>query len=232
MSNFAGTGGTIGQVTGGIPGTAPNIYTASTVDALATITAVGYLNDIQARYGLKNNDIFNINYSDTSTFPLGEASIYGQFIVVVSGSNYSLVAYTSVAGILMATTTITAAQFDGMYAAPVLLVAAPGAGKTIVPTSMQLIMTYGSVAFANGGVVAAQWTNTVHGGGVLATNTEAAADFFATANTVYNFAASAGALTPSVISNQGIYLSNATGAFTGGTGTSFTANVFYRTIAA
>lgn len=462
---------TVGQVTGGIPGTAPNIFTASTADSLATITAVGYLNDIQPRYGLKLNDYFFINYSDTSTFPLGEASTLGFFQVVVSGSNYSLsqetvsgalllsggtmtgniafsngnylvegasnaltahaggtqaaalqlanqvnrvttvataadsvklpasaaglaiavinnganvmqvfgagtdtingvatatgvpqqpnsvvIYYSAVAGlwqalglpfgysgafetvsaatgltahaggtqaaalaltsaineistvatagdsvrlpasaagmeieitnsgvasmqvygagtdtingvatatgvaqlpgqsvvytcavagnwlanvngnpngVLFASVPITAAQFNGMYAAPMLLVAAPGANKLISIEKIDLIMTYGSAAFASGGVVGFQYGNTVHGAGPLATNTEAAADFFATASNAFQFIAvsgnTVGALPLSTCANAGLYLSNLTGAFTTGDST-FVAKIYYRLV--
>ena len=472
MSNFAGNGGTIGQVSAGIPGTAPNIYTASTVDSLATITAVGYLNDIQPRYGLKLNDYFFINYSDTSTFPLGEASTLGFFVVVVAGANYSLsqesvsgallltggtltgnltmgngtfildsasnaltahaggtqaaalaltnmvnrvttvatagdsvklpasvagmaiavinnganvmqvfgagtdtingvatatgvpqqpnsavLYYSAVAGlwqaiglpfgysgafatvsssngltahaggtqaaalplvsainnvttvatagdsvllpasaagmeitvtnngvasmqvygagtdtingvatatgvaqlpgqtvvytaavagnwlanvstnpnpVLFASVPVTAAQFNGAYAAPFALVAAPGANKLISVEKMELIMTYGSAAFASGGAVFAQYDSTASGAGVAATNTEAAADFFATASTTYQFIGvsgnTVGALPFSTTVNKGLYLSNATGAFTTGTGSAFVVKVYYRIV--
>ena len=73
MSNF----GSFGQVTEGLPGTAPNIFVASSPDSLGTITAAGYLNDQSSR--IKQNDVFYINYSDTSTFPLnvGELATLG-----------------------------------------------------------------------------------------------------------------------------------------------------------
>jgi hypothetical protein len=129
---------------------------------------------------------------------------------------------------------MTAAQFNGMYAAPYQLVAAPGANMMIIVDSMQIVMTYGSAAFASGGVVAAQYGATVHGAGPLATNSEAAADFFATASTVFNFATefgnTVGALPFSTCANAAIYLSNATGAFTTGTGSAFIVKVYYHTI--
>ncbi len=119
---------------------------------------------------------------------------------------------------------ITAAQFNGMYAAPKLLIAAPGANKLIVLDQIDLLMTYGSAAFAVGGPVAAQYDSTVHGAGVLASNSEAAADFFATASTSFQFESisgdTVGALPFSSTVNKGLYLSNTSGAFTTGTGSS------------
>lgn len=84
MSNFE----TLGQVSPGLGGTAPAFFVASTADNFATITATGYLNDRSKLF--KQNDVIWINYSDTSTWPLGEASTLGFFTVSVSGSNYSL----------------------------------------------------------------------------------------------------------------------------------------------
>ncbi len=134
----------------------------------------------------------------------------------------------------IASVAITAAQFNGMYAAPKLLIAAPGANKMIVVHKMDLIMTYVSAAYASGGIVAAQYDSTVHGGGTLATNSEAAADFFATASTVFQFEAisgnTAGILPFSSTVNKGLYLSNPTGAFTTGDST-WVAKVYYSVIA-
>ena len=277
MSNF----GTIGTVSNSLTGTAPNIWVASTPDNLGTITASGYMNDQSHR--IKQNDVFYINYSDTSTFPLntGEASTLGEFYVNKSGSNYSLVnaltglgqaaakdvtdntkAYVAsvdgapasytVGNILLAGDTngsigldsglnvnniqqyasvaITAAEFNGMYAAPKLLIAAPGANKLIVVDRMELVMTYVSANYAAGGVVAAQYDNTVHGAGVLATNSEAAADFFAAASTTFMFNGSLVLAPFSTSVNKGLYLSNATGAFTTGDST-WVAKIHYRIIA-
>ena len=75
MSNFQ----TFGAVTEGLEGSAPARFIASTTDSLATIIAAGYLNDKQKI--VKANDVFDINYSDGSVFPLniGESSLFGSF---------------------------------------------------------------------------------------------------------------------------------------------------------
>jgi hypothetical protein len=124
---------------------------------------------------------------------------------------------------------VTAAEFNGMYAAPKLLLAAGGANTQIIIDQMVLAMTYGAAAFAAGGVVAAQYDSTVHGAGVLATATEAAADFQATASTSFRFAGSLAIAPFSTTVNKGIYLSNATGAFTTGD-SDFVAHLWYRVI--
>ena len=279
MSNFS----TFGQASQGIPGTAPQIFVASTPDNLGAITASGYLNDLGTK--VKQNDVFYVNYSDTSVQPVGggnanEASTLGEFYVNVSGSNVSLVnaltglgqaaaknvtdntktyvasvdgapASYTVGDILLAGDTngsvgvdsgynvnnlqqyasvaISAAEFNGMYAAPKLLIAAPGANKLIVVDRMELVMTFVSADYAAGGVVAAQYDSTVHGAGVPATNTEAAADFFAAASTTFVFNGGLVLAPFSTSVNKGLYLSNATGAFTTGDST-FVAKIHYRII--
>ncbi len=118
---------------------------------------------------------------------------------------------------------ITAAEFNGMYAAPKLILAAGGANTLIVVKRAVLAMTFVSAAYAAGGVVGFQYDATVHGAGVAATGTEAAADFFAAASTSFAFNGVAGdtvAIAPfSTTVNKGLYLSNLTGAFTTGDGT-------------
>lgn len=224
MSNFS----TLSPITEGLPGTAPTLWAASTPDTYASVIAAGYLNDQASKF--KANDLMWLNFLDgPSVYPLnpGLSASLQQFQVIVSGGNTSLLPYTHFDYALV---NITAAQWNGMYAAPINLIAAPGANKLLVIESMQLIETYGTAAFAAGGVVAAQYDSTVHGAGVAASNTEAAADFFVTASTTYLFKGATGAAPFSTTVNKGIYLSNATGAFTTGDST-FMAKLAYRTVA-
>jgi hypothetical protein len=131
---------------------------------------------------------------------------------------------------VVASVAITAAQFNGMYAAPINLVPAPGDNKLIVLDRMELVQTYGTAAFAAGGVVAAQYGATVNGAGPAASNTEPAADYFVTASNTYLFNGATGAKPFTTTVNTGLYLSNATGAFTTGDST-FVAKVHYHIIA-
>jgi len=133
-----------------------------------------------------------------------------------------------------ATVALTLAQFLGMYATPVQILAAPGAGLMNIVDSLYINGVYGSAALAGGGVVGAQYGNTAHLAGEQASATEAAADFIAmAANTMFRIGGGlgTGALTSGAI-NTAIYLSNATAAFTGGTGDSFSVIVNYRTVSA
>lgn len=165
----------------------------------------------------------------------GVAQLPGQTVVytaAVAGNWLANIA-TNPNPLLFASVPMTAAQFNGMYAAPFLLVAAPGANKMIAVESMELVMTFGTADYAAGGIVAAQYGSTVHGAGPLATNSEAAADFFAAASTVFQFIGTSGntvgALPFSTCANVGLYLSNASGAFTTGDST-WVVKVYYRII--
>lgn len=89
MSNF----GTFGLVSDGLPGTAPQLFVASTPDSYAAITAPGYMNDKQKE--IKANDRLYINYLDSSVFPLstGEGAILATLRVQYNptSGNWSLI---------------------------------------------------------------------------------------------------------------------------------------------
>ena len=124
---------------------------------------------------------------------------------------------------------ITAAEFNGMYAAPKELVAAGGANTLLVLDKCDLLLTYNSAAYAAGGVAAVQYDNTVHGAGVLASTTNAAAAFQVTASTGFIFNGGVDPQTFSTCVNKGLFLSNLTGAFTTGD-SDMVAHVWYKTI--
>lgn len=127
------------------------------------------------------------------------------------------------------TTAVTAAEFNGMYAAPKLLVAAGGADTLLVLDKCELVMTYGAANYAAGGVAAIQWANTANGAGVIASTTLAAATFQAAASTVFTFNGGVVPAPFTTTANQGLYLSNITGAFTTGD-SDFVAHIWYKVI--
>lgn len=124
---------------------------------------------------------------------------------------------------------VTAAEFNGMYAAPKLLVAAAGANTLLVLDRVVLAMTYDSAAYAAGGVAHVQYDDTANGAGVIASTTLAAASFQDTASTVYSFNAGVVEYPFATCANQGLYLSNITGAFTTGD-SDMVAHVWYKII--
>lgn len=124
---------------------------------------------------------------------------------------------------------VTAAEFNGMYAAPKVLVAAPGANRLLVLDKLDLLMTYGSAAYAAGGVAHVQYDVTANGAGVIASTTRAAADFQATASTGYVFNGGVVAQTFTTCVNKSLALSNITDAFTTGD-SDFVAHIWWKDI--
>ena len=124
---------------------------------------------------------------------------------------------------------VSAAEFNGMYAAPKELVAASGANTQIILDKCVLAMTYDSAAYAAGGVAHVQWANTVNGAGVIASSTLTAAEFQATAST--SFFMNGGVVSAPFANsvNEGLYLSNITGAFTTGD-SDMVAHVWYKVV--
>ena len=225
MSNFQ----TFALITEGNISTAPSKFIASTTDSLATILVAGYVTDLAAK--IKANDVISINYADLSVFPLstGESASYAEFVVGYASSAWSLTQVPSSA-FKSASVAITAVEFNGMYVAPKLLVAAPGAGYQIVLDNVSLVETYVAAAYAAGGVAAIQWGSTANGAGIIASTTLAAATFQVTASTVFTFNRGVVPAPFSSTSNKGLYLSNVTAAFTTGD-SAFVAHVNYHVIA-
>jgi hypothetical protein len=124
---------------------------------------------------------------------------------------------------------ITAAEFNGMYAAPKLLLAAGGANTLQVLDQLQLVMTYGSANYAAGGVAAVQYDSTANGAGVIASTTLSAATFQAAASSTFTMNPGVVVLPFTTTVNKGLYLSNITGAFTTGD-SAMVAHLWYRTI--
>lgn len=121
-----------------------------------------------------------------------------------------------------ATVSLTAAQINGMYAVPVQLLASPGAGKLIIIDSILWDIAFVSAQYAAGGAIAAQYGNTIHGGGPAASGTLAAASLNGVAASGFlSNAGSAGLLnvTATASENTAVFLSNATAAFTTGDST-------------
>lgn len=159
----------------------------------------------------------------TTTVTLGQP-------LAVTGGISSTTAVTFPGSQKYATVAITAAEFNGMYAAPKLLVAAGGANTLLVLDKVDLLMTYVSANYAAGGVAAVQYDSTANGAGVIASTTLSAATFQAAVSTGFMFNTGVVPQTFSTCVNKGLYLSNITGAFTTGDST-FVAHVWYHQIA-
>ncbi len=167
----------------------------------------------------------------TGQFLAKTAALVSGNLIMASGTAGKVVdsGLPLAAGLNYATVAITAAEFNGMYTTPKLLVAAPGANKLLVLDKVDLLMTYVSANYAAGGVAAVQYDSTANGAGVIASTTLAAATFQAAASTGFMFNTGVVAQTFTTCVNKGLYLSNITGVFTTGDST-FVAHIWYKII--
>ena len=209
-------------------GVIPSLKFMVTSDNLATVTAPNYLNtaNMDAANPISNTDVIMILYNYNLQTTIGT---FGLFTAVVSGATGKItLALTSVQQ--TAVVTLTAAQVQAMFATPQLIVANPGTGLAVVPTACQIVTLVGTSAFAGGGVAQLQWGSTIHGAGTLALDaTTPAAEITAAASQMYT---QYGIVTTTVspianVNGLGLYFSNATGAFTGGVGSTVTLAVSY-----
>lgn len=112
------------------------------------------------------------------------------------------------------TVALTSVNILAMEATPVLILAAPGSGLGYIVSRVEFVMTTTSTQYAAGGAVDFVY----HGGSVNAAGgTIPAAIVTAAAGTSYTFLGPATSATVPV--NTGIDITNATAAFTTGTGT-------------
>ena len=125
---------------------------------------------------------------------------------------------------------MAAADWNGMYAAPFEILPAPGANKLHVVKQLTLEVDYGGVAFLNGGVYGLQYDATIHGAGIGASATTAAATALGwTADSVQTIAGAGPSTTAANTVNKSVCMSNLTGAFDTGTST-VDVHIWYETI--
>lgn len=127
------------------------------------------------------------------------------------------------------TVALTAANIIAMYTTPVVLIAAQGAGKSIVVSKLVFTIARTSTAFTGGGAVIVQYAATANGGGTQALDSTLASTVITgsagTTDTFRNGAIVSDAAS-TVTENVGLYISNATAVFAAGTGTA-TVDIWY-----
>src|SRR6185503_6944489 len=187
-------------------------YDATTGDFTAAPTAPGSLSNTLASgrifVGSAGNVATGVAMSGDATMANTGAITIANLAVTGAKMANNTVTSTQLAlnTIQYAAIPMTAAQWNGMYAAPFVLVAAPGANKLIFVKQAVLEMTFVSAQYANGGAVALQYDSTVHGAGVAASATMAAATVNGYAASTSNMLAGALASGPlSTTVNKGLY---------------------------
>ncbi len=165
--------------------------------------------------------------SNTGVLTIGAGAVTGSKIAA-NTVDYANIALDVAAS---ATVTLSAAQILGMYATPVQLIAAQGAGKLILIDSILWDIAFVSAQYAAGGAIQAQYGNTIHGAGPAASGSLAAASLNGVAASGFlgNASGSATLNAPATVENTAVYLSNASAAFTTGDST-VTLYVRYRVV--
>jgi hypothetical protein len=130
----------------------------------------------------------------------------------------------------IAVTGITAVAIDAMSVTPILLIPAPAAGFMINLISMTLNPHGQSVTYAGGGAIAAQYGAAASGAPASAAIPAATWNGFTTVSSNVTVVNGNVGTTDVITSGIGVYLSNATGPFTGGTGGIVNAYLTYNII--
>lgn len=218
-------------------------------DVAATIIAANYFAD--AVYDLAVGDLMFINAADafvavrvatidreaeTITVEsiglndaIDTANIVNDAVTTAKIADAAVTSAKLAEGLVQrANVTMTIAQLLGMYVTPYELVAAPGAGKKIIPLRITVNVDYGGTVLADGGAIHAQYDTTTLGAGTKATNTFAAASIIAiTADSSFGFTPVDTAVADATSLNKSLTLSNATAAFTGGDASAYIVDTWY-----
>lgn len=208
---------------------AVGLYTVATLDrAAGTITLVGA--SLTGSVNTANIVDGAVTAAKLASDSVTTAKILDANVTTAKLANNAVTSAKLALNVLQyATVAITAAEFNGMYAAPKLLVAAGGANTLLVLDKLDLVMTYGTANYAAGGVAAVQYDSTINGAGVIASSTLAAATFQAAASTTFTFNGGVVPAPFTTTANKGLYLSNITGAFTTGD-SAMVAHIWYKVI--
>lgn len=181
-----------------------------TTDTIQTALGANYIKSQLANIILANEGPFTWLPTD---YVLISCSNGNSPLLQISADFSSLLL---ISGALTVSVPMTTAQWEGMYAAPFLLIPAPSANQLIVVNSTQWAFDFNTTSFAGGGATQLQYGNTVQGAGTAASASIAAATINALgANTTLNVAGVSSIVEANAV-GKGIYISNATGAYTTG----------------
>lgn len=205
-------------------GILPQTKQMVTTDNLQVITQPGYLNAISLQsFPLLPTDILNVTYNYNS---VTQAGTFGNFTLAFAANGViTLVPFQPTYSAI--TVTLNAAQISAMFATPQLLIPAPGAGFATIVDQVSYYFNFATAAFATGGATVVQYAATANGAGTNALSATIPAAMLTTGSSrLYSLVGVVGsALTG--ITNQGIYLSNQTAAFTAGGASTVTVSLNY-----
>lgn len=189
----------------------PQIVRVVTTDNIVTATTAAYLTAQATNIALLNNGAFQWKTDDTILMNYNGGSAFFNY----DATNLTFVAQ----GVVQAQVRLTAAQVLGMYATPVNIIPSPGTGKLILLGRITGTVLYGTAQYAAGGALGLEWGNVTHAAGPAASTTLAAATLngYTASNTFELTPDNTDALANTI--GLGVYLSNATGAFTTGDST-------------
>lgn len=149
-----------------------------------------------------------VGSSEIATGAVDTAEILDGAIVSADLAN-TLVKYTKVS--------LSAANINGMFAAPVTLIAAPAAGKVILVHGLVFTITRTATSFANGGAVSIEYATGADD--VVATIASTVITGAAGTTVTTRVSANVSDIAAANIQAKAIQITNATAAFDTGTGT-------------
>jgi hypothetical protein len=226
----AGSSGNAGTVTS-FPGTASE---GSLLLAAVSNAGGNFTSTLSNAASVGQNTVYTFPdpAGATANVAVAPSALVSGNLVQASGTAGLLIDSGLVAGTFAKTATVslTSANITGMYATPVSVLAAPGAGKINIIDSVQWDYAYSTAQYTAGGLITLQYGSNAHAGGTVVTTGIAAATFngLAANGQLYDTAAPWGAAN-TVCENAAVYVSNATQAFASGSGT-VTLYIRYRTV--
>lgn len=140
-----------------------------------------------------------------------------------------------------ATVDISASDIAALYATPKQLVAAPSAGQVILVEALEILHTYSTAQYTGGGACKVQYDSTVNGGGTaISADIDAVVKAASTTNLIHRLGSTTLPITAGGVDMaaagivaKGVFLSNASGAYTGGNaGNVLKIRVTYRVVTA
>lgn len=172
----------------------------------------------------------------------GSALVSGNFpqnsgtagLVVDSGVTVASLsgAVTQLGALQQVAVTLNTAAVTAAYATPQTLIAGVAGKVAIIHSATVYTASTGNTAYTTGTAPIIQYGTTVHGGGTIAVGAGLVAGDITAASSQVRTLGQAASTTYTGLTNTAVTFSNATGAYTGGTGTNIVITLVYEMITA